>query len=168
MNFVKNIVSLALFLPLATHACMDDATCGDPFHGKPAPNGFGASEARRVLRGEKGKPSNIDPVIGTVRRWPALDDVLGTVYEKNFALKKIGKYIELWVTPDASFPDPSDCRNLLGLTEVTDAQLEEFADQFDNVIYPALSGASGALSTPPEMNGKRGGGVYRGPWAGET
>lgn len=169
---MMKLIVLALLAPLRSvvDATMNDVTVGDPFHGRHPPNGIlPANEYQSFLqtastsksgKAKSGKVSKTGKP-GTIKSWPALDDTNSTwpYYNKDFELKKVGKYIELWVAVDKAFPDPKDCRNVLGLTAVTDKQLKGFADEFDKVIYPALSGtpsAPGVLSIPPHMNGTEG------------
>ena len=49
------------------------------------------------------------------------------------------------VAEDRAFPI-GDCRNGLGLTEITDAQVASFVSEFDSNIYPK---ESQAFSVPP-------------------
>jgi hypothetical protein len=57
----------------------------------------------------------------------------------------------VWVANDTTFP-PGDCRNTLGLTEVTDAQVAGFVHEFDTNIYPT---ESEAFSVAPNRNGSK-------------
>ena len=85
-------------------------------------------------------------VVGTVRQWPALDDENGVVYTKRYRLRGVGDHIEVWVAENLAYP-AGDCRNTRGLTDITDAQVEGFIDEFDCNIYPkesrSFSGAPG-------------------------
>src|SRR5581483_1693684 len=74
--------------------------------------------------------------VGDVRTMLALDDAQDAIYLKNYTLRGIGKHIEVWVANNLAFP-AGDCRNALGLTTVTDAQIQSFIDEFDSNIYPA-------------------------------
>jgi hypothetical protein len=142
-------------------AAMDDVMVGDPLHGRRPPNGIqGVSSLQTASASKSGKVSKSSKA-GIVKSWPALDDTdnENPYYLKDYELKKVGKYIEIWVATDTAFPDPKDCRNVLGLTDVTDKQLTNFANEFDKVIYPALSGTPdkpGVLSIPPYMDGTEG------------
>jgi len=165
---------MTILIPLALaavlHICiiegMENFKVGDPFHGKHPPNGVfdpqGSlllqSEAKPAEAGKGGKAGKASKV-GTTKSWPAADETMGAMYMKDFELRKVGKHLEIWVATDRAFPDPNDIRNVLGLTSVTDSQLKFFADEFDEVIYPALSGTPrkpGALSIPPFMDGTKG------------
>lgn len=90
--------------------------------------------------------------VGTVRKWPALDDANGTIYTKQFVLRGVGDNVEVWVAKDIAFP-AGDCRNTVGGGEgivVTDAQVASFVDEFDENIYPT---ESAAFSVPPTRDG---------------
>lgn len=80
--------------------------------------------------------------------WFALDDARGEIYLKRFQLRAKGPNVEVWVTPDLSFPS-GDCRNDERIT-VTRRQLRYLVDQFDNNIYPR---ESRAFSRPPDRDG---------------
>ena len=88
--------------------------------------------------------------VGDVRTMLALDDAQDAIYLKNYTLRGIGKHIEVWVANNLAFP-AGDCRNALGLTTVTDAQIQSFIGEFDSNIYPA---EAEAFSTPPSLDGK--------------
>ena len=97
---------------------------------------------------QTGKPDH--PVrVGQVRSWLALDDAKSQIYLKSYKLRGIGKHIEVWVAQDTSFPT-GDCRNALGLTDVTDAQVNSFIREFDDNIYPT---EADAFSTPDSRDG---------------
>jgi hypothetical protein len=118
---------------------------GDYNSGKPLPLSKQLSEPAR------GKESDTYQ-IGTTRRWPALDDVQGAVYNKNFRLRGIGKNVEIWVADNLAFP-AGDCRNSLSggaATRVTDAQVSSFVSEFDKNMYPK---ESVAFSTPKTRDG---------------
>jgi hypothetical protein len=96
------------------------------------------------------KPTN---VVGTVRRWPALDDKLGVIYVKNYRLMGLGDNIEIWVAEDTQYP-AGDCRNEIdggAPTQVTQAQVDAFVGEFDENMYPK---ESAAFSVPPHRDGK--------------
>ncbi len=88
--------------------------------------------------------------VGDSKLWLANDDTQG-IYLKNYTLRGIGDHIEVWVANNTSFPE-GDCRNTLGLTEITDAQVNSFVDEFDNNIYPK---ESEAFSVAPNRNGSK-------------
>ena len=91
--------------------------------------------------------------VGTVRKWPALDDARDVVYTKQFVLRAVGDNVEVWVAKDIAFP-AGDCRNTVGGGEgivVTDQQVAAFVHEFDTNIYPV---ESKAFSVPPTRDGK--------------
>ncbi|WP_183061991.1 choice-of-anchor J domain-containing protein [Motilibacter peucedani] len=116
------------------------------------------SSASAAARSRSAKASAVAEVpVGTNRSWLALDDVKGVYYRKNFELMAVGDHIEVWVakgTQPAEDPStdtqflPGDCRN--DRTQVTTAQAEYLADQFDNRMYPK---ESAAFSVPPSRDG---------------
>ena len=120
---------------------------GDYNDGKPLPFS---------KEGAGGSGVNSDQFkVGTVRKWPALDDAQGTVYSKQFVLRGVGDNVEVWVAKDLAFPAGSSgaCRNTVGGGEgivVTDEQVASFIDEFDGNIYPK---ESEAFSVPPSRDG---------------
>lgn len=88
------------------------------------------------------------PAVGTVREWVALDDVAGKLYRKDYQLRAVGAYIEVWVARDLAFP-AGDCRPA-GSTRITDGQIDGLVREFDQTIYPR---ETAAFSTPPERDG---------------
>jgi Immune inhibitor A peptidase M6 len=108
------------------------------------------------------------PAVGTVRQWIALDDAQGILYRKDYTLRGVGQKIEVWVANDTAFP-AGDCRAAVpNSTTVTDAQVADLIDQFDNNMYPK---ETAAFSTPPDRDGSNAalgpdangnGGVYTG------
>lgn len=90
-----------------------------------------------------------DPQVGDVMPWLGLDDVTGRLYLKSYRLRGIGDHIEVWVATNTAFPN-ADCRNDLGLTQVTDAQVDGLIQEFDSNIYPI---ESDAFATPPDLDG---------------
>lgn len=90
--------------------------------------------------------------VGDTKTWLALDDANGSIYLKSFQLRGLGDHIQLWVAQDTAFPE-GDCRTDLGLTDVTDAQVAGFVEEFDTNIYPI---ESAAFSTPPDRDGTGG------------
>ena len=117
---------------------------GDYNNGKPLP--FSKEGA-----GGSGVKSD-EFKVGTVRKWPALDDEQGVVYTKQYVLRGVGDNVEVWVAKDIAFP-AGDCRNTVGGGEgivVTDAQVASFVHEFDSNIYPV---ESKAFSVPPTRDG---------------
>jgi Immune inhibitor A peptidase M6 len=108
------------------------------------------------------------PPVGTVRQWLGLDDFFQRLYRKDYTLRGVGTNIEVWVANDLSFP-AGDCRNQSpDATTVTDAQVADLIEQFDNNMYPK---ETQAFSRPPDRDGTNSilgpdgngnGGVYTG------
>lgn len=90
-----------------------------------------------------------DPTVGTSKTWLALNDFSNSLYLKSYTLRGIGDHIQVWVANDTTFPS-GDCRNDLGLSQVTDAQVASFVHEFDTNIYPK---ESATFSTPPNRDG---------------
>ena len=109
--------------------------------------GISKKESEKV----KGQPPKGPAKVGKSQTWLALDDFKNSIYLKNYTLRGVGDHIEVWVANDTAFPE-GDCRNALGLTEVTDAQVNRFIDEFDSNIYPK---ESDAFSVAPERNGHK-------------
>ncbi|MCT2581610.1 immune inhibitor A domain-containing protein [Actinophytocola gossypii] len=90
------------------------------------------------------------PPVGTVRQWLGLDDLNGTLYRKDYTLRGVGEHIEVWVANDIAFPE-GDCRRQIpNSTEVTDAQVADLVNEFDNNMYPK---ETATFSTPPDRDG---------------
>jgi len=87
------------------------------------------------------------PTVGAVREWLGLDERTGKFYRKNYALRAVGRHIEVWVAQDIAFP-AADCRK--DSVVVTDAQLAALVKEFDETIYPQ---ETTTFSTPPDRNG---------------
>jgi hypothetical protein len=118
---------------------------GDYNDGKPLPFSKEGADGKGVNSNEF--------KVGTVRKWPALDDVQDVTYTKQFVLRGVGDNVEVWVAKDLAFP-AGDCRNTVGGGEgivVTDAQVASFIHEFDTNIYPV---ESKVFSVPPERDGK--------------
>jgi Immune inhibitor A-like, MAM domain len=114
-------------------------------HGKKL--GLSEQESESV----KGQPPQGNAKVGAVRTWLALDDFNNSIYLKNYTLRGVGDHIEVWVANNLAFPG-NDCRNSLGLTTVTDAQVQSFIGEFDSNIYPK---ESEAFSVPPDRDGHK-------------
>ncbi|MBM0236517.1 immune inhibitor A [Micromonospora sp. ATA32] len=108
------------------------------------------------------------PPVGTVRQWLGLDDFQGRYYRKNYTLRAVGNNIEVWVANDIAFP-AGDCRTQIpSSTQITDAQVTNLVNEFDNNMYPK---ETAAFSAPPDRDGSNAllgpdasgnGGVYTG------
>ncbi len=114
-------------------------------NGKAKP--FSAKESEKA----KTPPVNGPSKVGDTKLWLANDDAKGRIYLKNYTLRGIGDHIEVWVATDTTFP-AGDCRNALGLTDVTDSQVNSFVHEFDTNIYPK---ESKAFSVAPNRNGSK-------------
>jgi Immune inhibitor A peptidase M6 len=100
-----------------------------------------------------------EPQLGEVRNWAGLDLVHGALYPKAFALRGLGRKIEVWVaTGRRTFAGASavgtdymdgDCRNG-ARTAVTDEQVQDLIRAFDRNIYPR---ESAVFSVPPSRDG---------------
>jgi hypothetical protein len=100
-----------------------------------------------------------EPQVGEIRNWAGLDLVHGTLYPKAFALRGLGRKIEVWAaTGRRTFAGASsvgtdyqdgDCRNGVRTT-VTDEQVESLIRAFDRNIYPR---ESDVFSVPPVRSG---------------
>jgi Immune inhibitor A peptidase M6 len=86
---------------------------------------------------------------GDVKTFVALDFISGSPYLKEYTLRGIGNHVEVWVATDIAFPD-GDCRNDLGMTKITGAQVTRFVKEFDTNIYPK---ESASFSVPPALDG---------------
>jgi immune inhibitor InhA-like protein len=99
----------------------------------------------------KGQPPLGPAKAGSVRTWLALDDFNNSIYLKNYTLRGVGSHIEVWVANNLAFP-AGDCRNTLGLTNITNSQVQSFINEFDSNIYPK---ESEAFSVPPSLDGHK-------------
>jgi hypothetical protein len=106
------------------------------------------AEARKVA---------VPPVVGDRRLWPALDRRSNRSYLKYYTLRAVGAHIEVWVASDddgvskgIEFP-AGDCRND-DRVQLSDAQAQYLAQQFDNVMYPK---EAEAFSVPPPRDGSK-------------
>ncbi len=106
-------------------------------------------------------PGEKTPPVGTTLLWPALDiskpSVTG-LYVKQYTLRAVGEHIEVWVASGSDgvskgteFP-AGDCRAAAvpGTTDVTDAQVKDLVNEFENNMYPK---ETAAFSTPKERAG---------------
>jgi len=100
---------------------------------------------------QNARQANGDHEVGDQLRWLALNDNTGQIYFKTYTLRGLGDHIQVWVADDRAFP-AGDCRNTLGLTDITDAQVSSFIDEFDGNIYPK---ESQSFSTPPTRDGSQ-------------
>jgi hypothetical protein len=114
--------------------------------GKPVP-GLKAAK-RKMARQAAAAAAPDDAEVGDTKTWLALDDINGA-YLKDYTLRGIGDHIEVWVADDKAFPD-GDCRNDLGMTDITDAQVQNFISEYDNNILPK---ESESFSVAPPRDG---------------
>ncbi|MEV4348816.1 peptidase M6 immune inhibitor A [Actinoplanes sp. NPDC049596] len=105
--------------------------------------------ARPGVRSRAAVQPKPTPPVGTVREWLGLDDTTGGFYRKKYALRAVGRHIEVWVAQDLAFPT-TDCRK--GSLEITDAQVAELIGEFDRRIYPL---ETAVFSTPPDRDGTK-------------
>ena len=103
----------------------------------------------RSLRKQNKAAAAADSGVGDNKTWLALNDATGGIYAKTYTLRGLGDHIQVWVADDREFP-AGDCRNALGLTEITDSQVDNFVSEFDTNIYPA---ESASFSVPPSLDG---------------
>ncbi|MEU7901727.1 peptidase M6 immune inhibitor A [Actinoplanes sp. NPDC049118] len=150
-----------LILPLLPYASAADAAPAAP--AAPAEPRF--DDVRELTRkqldvsrlgiGREGSPQRAraaapTPPVGTVREWLGLNEIDGGVYRKDYTLRSVGKHIEVWVAKDVAFP-AGDCRPASS-TQVTDAQIAELVNEFDETIWPR---ETAAFSTPRERDGTK-------------
>ncbi|WP_395657586.1 choice-of-anchor J domain-containing protein [Nocardioides sp.] len=127
-------------------------------NGKPLPASAALRKAMRAQNGATAKAAE-DAHVGDTVNWLALNDYTGQIYLKPYTLKGIGEHIEVWVADNTAFPD-GDCRNDLGMTDITQAQVDSFVQEFDNNIFPK---ESASFSVPPSRDGSAEGAYGAGP-----
>ncbi|CUR57109.1 putative exported peptidase M6-like protein [metagenome] len=103
----------------------------------------------RAMRKQASAAAAADSGVGDSKTWLALDDAEGGIYAKTYTLRGLGDHIQVWVADDREFPT-GDCRNDLALTDITDAQVDNFVSEFDSNIYPK---ESESFSVPPSLDG---------------
>lgn len=119
---------------------------------------YNAGKSLKLKRSDVRRPQSrmsalaADPPVGTSKTWLALNDVTSQLYLKDYTLRGLGENIQVWVADTTTFPD-GDCRNDLGLAEITDEQVDSFVHEFDTNIYPT---ESAAFSIPPDRTGEGG------------
>ena len=120
--------------------------------GKKVPfNKKSLARFKAQVQQQNARQANGDHEVGDQLRWLALDDNTGQIYFKTYTMRGLGDHIQVWVADDRAFP-AGDCRNTLGLTDITDAQVSSFIDEFDGNIYPK---ESQSFSTPPARDGSK-------------
>jgi hypothetical protein len=72
------------------------------------------------------------PKVGDFRLWPAYDGLTIGDYLKPNKLHAAGKNVEVWIVEDLTFPEQTNCRNVLGLNIITEKQAE---DWWKNLIH---------------------------------
>lgn len=107
--------------------------------------------------------------IGDTKTWLGLDDYRGVINLKNYTLRGVGTNVEVWVSTNLNFPNPTmknplttgdpndfftynDCRNDGVRNIITDDQVAYLIDEFDNNMYPI---ESEWWSTPPNRKGNK-------------
>ena len=116
-------------------------------HGKKLPldkKSPGAAKAQ--VAAANARQANGDHEVGDQLRWLALNDVTGAIYFKTYTLRGLGDHIQVWVADDRAFP-AGDCRNALGLTDITDAAGEQLHRTSSTRTSTRRSRQS--FSTPP-------------------
>ena len=131
----------------------DTVQVGPDYNDGKALPAKGASLRKAVRQGvaapRASRKAAHDAAVGDTKSWLALDDTTSRIYRKNYELRGIGDHIEVWVAADTTFP-AGDCRNDLGMTDVTDAQVDNFVHEFDSNIYPK---ESASFSVPEALDG---------------
>lgn len=131
-------------------------TGADYNDGKPLPWRSDAARDARALRRNARAVAGSGVEVGDEKTWLALDDANGEIYFKDYKLKALGRYSEIWVANDIDLVSSKlnfqagDCRNG-ERTRVTKRQARYLARQFDEVMYPR---ESRWFSVPPRRNGK--------------
>jgi len=130
-------------------------------NGQPLPVITGGGSATRTVnaRVSPSRAATHTPVVGEVRNWVGLDDVVGAFYRKGYTLRGIGDHVEIWVaserrtfagiTSSATDFQDGDCRNGVR-TQITDAQVNYLVGEFDDNILPI---ESEAFSVAPDRDG---------------
>jgi len=108
------------------------------------------SARQRASAGAPAATANSE--VGESKKWLALNDYAGQIYVKDYTLRGLGDHIQVWVANSTAFP-AGDCRDELGLSAVTDAQVSGFVNEFDTNIYPK---ESETFSVPPARDGAGG------------
>ena len=126
-------------------------------NGVPLPVVVGNESTRAVQRGAQLQSHT--PVLGEIRNWVGLDDVVGAFYRKGYTFRGMGDNVEIWVaserrtfagiTSSATDFQDGDCRNGVR-TQITDAQVNYLIDEFDDNILPK---ESVAFSVAPDRDG---------------
>jgi hypothetical protein len=152
---------IAVALALSLSAAVASAGNGNASQGKHYGQATDQREASpnskplKVNKSESEKIKGQAPLgpakVGAVRTWIAEDFTDDSLYLKNYTLRGVGNHIEVWVANNLAFPG-NDCRNTLGLTTITDAQVQSFIHEFDTNIYPK---ESEAFSVPPPLDGHK-------------
>jgi len=70
---------------------------------------------------------------GSSKKWLVNDAMYGGYSLKDFTLKAVGKYGEVWVANNLKFKDPADPRN--GKINVSQADVDYLLGEFDNNMY---------------------------------
>ncbi|MDY7040398.1 MAG: immune inhibitor A [Chloroflexota bacterium] len=91
-------------------------------------------------------PDSMDYVPGDVVTWLALDDYEDYYYFKDYELKAVGTYGEVWVATDLSWPEGDPREDPVVLQE----QIDHLLNEFDTNIYPTDTEFFG---TPDEHDG---------------
>lgn len=76
-----------------------------------------------------------EPTPGIELFFLSLDDAQGHYYFKEYTLRAVGEYAEIWVANDLDFPQEE--RN--DSVEITDEHVAYMLDEFDHNIYPKVT-----------------------------
>ena len=101
-----------------------------------------AAELMSAEEGGGGERGLTASAVGDIKYWFGLDDYCGYYYFKEYELRAVGTYAEVWVATDLSWtippaeevcvPKDSDPRPT---PEITNEQVEYILGEFDNNIY---------------------------------
>jgi immune inhibitor A len=137
---MRKILSIMMLLALlmglvgAVPAAAQGPDVADPepidLGGKIRKGGFKLGEAPEMPLGRRTEVTAW--IVGDVVTWLALDDYGGGYYFKDYELRAVGTYGEVWVALDLAWPE-GDPR-----TEpvVTQEQIDYLINEFDTNIYP--------------------------------
>jgi hypothetical protein len=106
--------------------------------------GFELSGAPAPVLGRRAAGAEYVP--GDVISWMGLDTYTGYYYFKEYELRAVGEYGEVWVAVDLTWPDGDPRED----PEVLQEQVEYLLEEFDTNIYPTEEEFFG---TPDEHNG---------------
>ncbi|WP_342433246.1 choice-of-anchor J domain-containing protein [Neobacillus sp. FSL H8-0543] len=115
-------------------------------------SGYDVNGEDSAESGQAGAASVTAIDVGKVVRWVTNDDRTGQYRLTPFTLKGVGKYGEVWVANNLSYP-AGDPRNADGKSIVTDEQVNYLLNEFDTKMYEQEVAFFGA---PAERKGEQG------------